>query len=261
MYLLKYTPITNASRFKTRITSYGTTKNKFSPLITRFKKNSGRNVTGSITIRGRGCKLNKNFINVDYKRNWSTNYAICINFIKISKKSSLLALIKYSNGTFSYILSSSKLKLGSFTFTSINPVKFMKIKNFVCCNILLKFAKYSYTIFNVEPFINTGGKYSRAAGTFCKIINIDLINKFIKIKLPSGGYKIVSIFCFATLGRVSNIWHLKEFFSKAGYSRNIGYRPITRGVARNPVDHPHGGRTKTNSPTLTPWGKIAKHGK
>lgn len=128
----------------------------------------------------------------------------------------------------------------------------MKIKNFSCCNILLKFIKYSHTIFNVEPYVGCGGIYARSAGAFCKIINIDLINKFIRIKLPSGAFKIISIFCFATLGRVSNIWHLKEFYSNAGFSRNIGYRPITRGVARNPVDHPHGGRTKTNSPTLTP---------
>lgn len=229
--------------------------------MTHFKKHSGRNISGRITVRGKGCRLKKNFINLDFKRVWSTDFAVCVGFSKIYNRSSFNALIKYSNGTFSYILASNSFKLGSFTFTTINPIKFMKLKKFSCCSILLKFIKYSHTIFNVEPFVNCGGKYARSAGTFCKIINIDSVNKYIKIKLPSGQHKIVSIFCFATLGRVSNIWHLKERFAKAGFSRNIGLRPITRGVARNPVDHPHGGRTKTNSPTLTPWGKIAKRGK
>jgi large subunit ribosomal protein L2 len=128
----------------------------------------------------------------------------------------------------------------------------MKIKNFVCCNILFKFAKYSYLIFNIEPYLYLGGKYARSAGVFCKIINIDLVNKYVRIKLPSGDFKIISIFCYCNLGRVSNMLHYKEIYAKAGYFRNIGFRPITRGVAKNPVDHPHGGRTKTNSPTKTP---------
>jgi large subunit ribosomal protein L2 len=72
---------------------------------------------------------------------------------------------------------------------------------------------------------------------------------------------MVSIFCFVTLGRSSNINHKKEFFTKAGFYRKKGYRPSVRGVAMNPVDHPHGGRTKTSSPEYTPWGKIAKFNK
>lgn len=172
--------------------------------------------------------------------------------LKTSNRSSLLALIKYSNGTFSYIIASRSLKLGAYTYTTVNPVKFMKINKFSCCNILFKFVKYSFLIFNIEPYINTGSKYARAAGVFCKIINIDLYNKFVKIQLPSGDFKIISIYCYCNLGRSSNMLHYKERYANAGFSRNNGFRPITRGVARNPVDHPHGGRTKTNSPTLTP---------
>lgn len=137
----------------------------------------------------------------------------------------------------------------------------MKIREFSCCNILLKFVKYSYVVFNVEPYFGKGGKYARSAGVFCKIINIDVLNKFVKLRLPSGDDKIISIYCYCSLGRSSNQLHSKERLANAGFSRNIGYRPLTRGVAKNPVDHPHGGRTKTNSPTLTPWGKIAKRGK
>jgi large subunit ribosomal protein L2 len=161
-------------------------------------------------------------------------------------------LLKYSNGTFSYILASKTLYIGSYTFTTANSIKFVQLNLFSCCNILLKFVKYSQLIFNIEPYLNKGGKYARSAGVFCKVINIDLVNKYVRLKLTSGAIKIISIFCYCNLGRVSNMLHFKEFYSNAGLSRNIGFRPITRGIAKNPVDQPHGGRTKTNSPTLTP---------
>jgi len=83
----------------------------------------------------------------------------------------------------------------------------------------------------------------------------------VKIELPSKKYKIISSFCMVTLGRASNMLHNKEFFSKAGFSRNLNFKSKVRGIAMNPVDHPHGGRTKSNSPELTPWGKIAKKNK
>jgi large subunit ribosomal protein L2 len=112
--------------------------------------------------------------------------------------------------------------------------------------------------FNLELQSNTGGKYSRAAGTFCKLISINLDKNYAKVMLPTGKIKIVSIYCLVSLGRASNIFYKNQFFSKAGYNRNLGIRPSVRGVAMNPVDHPHGGRTKTNSPEVTPWGKVTK---
>jgi large subunit ribosomal protein L2 len=100
--------------------------------------------------------------------------------------------------------------------------------------------------------VNEGGKYSKSAGTFCKLISLNFDKNLAKISLPTGKIKKISIFCFASLGRVSNIFHKDQFFSKAGYNRNIGFKSSVRGVAMNPIDHPHGGRTKTNSPELTP---------
>jgi len=103
-----------------------------------------------------------------------------------------------------------------------------------------------------------GGKYSRSAGTFCKLVSVNLEKNYAKIILPTGNLKIISIYCLVSLGRSSNIFYKNQFFSKAGYKRNLGIRPSVRGVAMNPIDHPHGGRTKSNSPEVTPWGKIAK---
>jgi large subunit ribosomal protein L2 len=104
----------------------------------------------------------------------------------------------------------------------------------------------------MELFENEGFKYSRSAGTFCSLLNLNFEKNNAKIVLPSGEIKIISIYCFVTLGRASNINHKLEFYTKAGYSRNKGFRSNVRGVAMNPVDHPHGGRTKTSSPEFTP---------
>lgn len=109
--------------------------------------------------------------------------------------------------------------------------------------------------------LSKSGQYARAGGTFCKVISVNFKKNAARVLLPTGLIKIISIFCSATLGRASNINHNREFYVKAGFSRNKGIRPSVRGVAMNPVDHPHGGRTKTSSPEFTPWGKIAKFNK
>lgn len=106
--------------------------------------------------------------------------------------------------------------------------------------------------FNLELKPGSCGKYSRAAGTFCKLISINLDKNYAKVILPTSKIKIISIYCLVSLGRASNIFYKNQIFSKAGFFRNLGIRPSVRGVAMNPVDHPHGGRTKSNSPEVTP---------
>lgn len=102
------------------------------------------------------------------------------------------------------------------------------------------------------------GLYSRSSGTYCILLSFDENSKVCNIQLPSGKLISSDINTVVTLGRNNNIWKYKEVVGKAGRNSNIGFKPIVRGVAMNPVDHPHGGRTKTNSPEKTPWGKIAK---
>ena len=126
---------------------------------------------------------------------------------------------------------------------------------------MLKYSHYTHLFFNLQINLSKGGQYARSGGTFCKVISVNWTKKVARVLLPTGLVKIISIFCSGTLGRASNINHSYEFFVKAGYYRNKGFRPSVRGVAMNPVDHPHGGRTKTNKPELTPWGKIAKRNK
>lgn len=115
--------------------------------------------------------------------------------------------------------------------------------------------------YNVWSFKIHKNIISRAAGTFCTYIDADEEKEFIRVKIPSGLIKLFYSLTFVTLGQNSN--KIRKYFvtGKAGDNFKLGFRPKVRGVAMNPVDHPNGGRTKTNSPERTPWSKIAKQNK
>lgn len=250
----------NSNRFKQKVVSFFTNK-KFKRLNIGKISVSGKNFTGKITSRSRGlCNSKHNHILIDFFRNWSNKIALCINITKSTNLTCFLCLIKYSNGTFSYILSSHGLKPGTIILSTIKP-ELVNFKYMLGWSVILRYLNDNFIFFNVEIKKKEGGKYSRAAGTFCKLLSIYKKKSLVKIQFPTGLIKLLSIYCFVTLGRSSNIYHNKEFFTKAGFNRNKGFRPSVRGVSMNPVDHPNGGRTKTKQPLLTPWGKIAKFNK
>lgn len=221
---------------------------------------AGRNFSGSITVNHRGSGKKKKINIIDFKRKWSDKIALCISLDKDPNRTCYVSLIKYSNGTYTYILAASSLKPGNFIFSTIKPSLF-SYRYKTGCNILLKYSHYTHLFFNLQINLLKGGQYARSGGVFCKVISVNWTKNTARILLPTGIIKIISIFCSATLGRASNTEHNREFLVKAGFNRNKSKRPSVRGVAMNPVDHPHGGRTKTNSPELTPWGKIAKFNK
>jgi large subunit ribosomal protein L2 len=106
-----------------------------------------------------------------------------------------------------------------------------------------------YSIFcNVTLKNRPGSKYARAAGTYCQMLEVYDDENLAIIKLPTGLNKLLNLDSFVTLGRNSNLLNNQQVFGKAGYRVMSGHRPVVRGVARNPVDHPNGGRTKTNTP-------------
>lgn len=159
--------------------------------------------------------------------------------------------MKYSDGTYSYILAPHKFTSGLFVFTTtVIPTFFVKYTP--GCHVLIRYLTYTSIFYNIELNFLSIPKYCRSAGTFCILIYLDFIKDLARIQLPSGIQKIISIFCMATIGRASNIYHKNEFLTTAGFNRKKGIKPVVRGVAMNPVDHPHGGRTKTNSPEVTP---------
>jgi large subunit ribosomal protein L2 len=118
--------------------------------------------------------------------------------------------------------------------------------------VILKNLLPGSIFYNLEVNTGAGGIYARAAGTYCVLVNNNEESKISRLRLPSGLEINVSSYCLVVLGRNSNIWHYKRVIGKAGRNFNFGKRPSVRGVAMNPVDHPHGGRTKTNSPEVTP---------
>lgn len=106
---------------------------------------------------------------------------------------------------------------------------------------------------------NKNSVYIKSPGTFSQVLSINKELNLILIKLPSGKKKYVGINYLCTLGRNNNIFHKFLVVGKAGLKRNLGKNVIVRGVAMNPVDHPHGGRTKTNKPEVSPWGWVTKY--
>lgn len=124
--------------------------------------------------------------------------------------------------------------------------------------VFLKNLKVGSIFHSVYNKFSKKSIYSRSAGTYCTLLSIDEIKNIFKVQLPSSCIITLDLNCCVVLGRNSNIWHSKEIVGKAGRNIIKGYKHSVRGVAMNPVDHPHGGRTKTNSPEKTPWGKVAK---
>lgn len=178
----------------------------------------------------------------------------CIIFIcKKKTNSSFLNLVKYSNGSYSYIISVFGAKIGQILNNIFIPLKF--IKNFQPgCFILVKFLPENILFSNIFFKNQKFAKYIKAPGTYTKIFQKFFDMEFITFKLPTGLVKYLSFNNFVIVGRNSNISNFKQQFGKSGFYKNLGFKSIVRGVAMNPVDHPHGGRTKTNKPEVSPWG-------
>ena len=197
---------------------------------------------------------------VDFNRKLFTKTAICINLSRDPNRTAFIALIKYSNGAYSYILAPHGLINGSVVRTIVVPqILYYDYK--LGCNVFLRNLNNRSIFYNLEIQFNRGAQYARSAGTYCILLNNDFETNISKVRLPSNKIINVSSDCMVSLGRVSNIHNNKKIVGKAGRNILKGKRPSVRGVAMNPVDHPHGGRTKTNSPEVTPWGKIAKYNK
>lgn len=178
--------------------------------------------------------------------------------IRLNLVDNILALVKYSNGVLSIIKPAYGLHLGSIVKSINLPLHlyFQEI-NFLGIRIYLKFLKANTIFFDIGLFTKNP-IYSKSAGTFSQILQINKELNLILIRLPSRKKKYVNFDYMCTLGRNNNIFKKFLIKGKAGIKRNLGFNKKVRGVAKNPVDHPHGGRTKTNQPEVSPWGWIAK---
>lgn len=225
-------------------------------LKTKISNNAGRNSSGKIVCRTKGRFL-KNLINYKINNNFrylKMGFIASFNFIPFKNK--ILSLIFFSNGAMSYFISSEQFKLFSIFFFNLNK-KFKKLKFSNIHLMLIQIKKLSF-VSCLELIPGSGSQYAQSSGTKAKIIKFDNLTHSVLVQLPSGIKKIFSFYSFVLVGRVANSLHNRCFNHKSGYWRSFGVKSIVRGVAKNPVDHPHGGRTKAIRYPRTPWGKTTK---
>ena len=220
-----------------------------------FGKNStgGRNNLGRITSRRRGAGHKNRYRMIDFYRKKDDVKAKVERVEYDPNRSAHVALVKYEDGTVNYILAPSKIKIGDEIVSGRN--KEINIGN---C-MPLSDIPAGTNIHNIELSPNGGGKLVRSAGSFAQISGID--ENYCIIKLGSGEVRKIINTARATIGSVSNSDHQNIKMGKAGRNRWKGKRPSVRGVAMNPVDHPHGGgegKTSGGRSPVSPWGQSAK---
>jgi large subunit ribosomal protein L2 len=221
-------------------------------LLAKTSKKAGRS-GGKISIRHRGGGAKKRYRKVDFKMEKRDVPAKIIAIEKDPFRSSLIALIVYKDGEKRYILATSGMKAGAdLIFSEKAPIKEGN-------RLMLKNIPVGSMICNLELVPGAGAKMIRSAGSNATLQAID--GGMANIKMPSGEIRMVKGECFATLGQVSNFEHSIARIGKAGRKRHMGRRPVVRGSAMNPVDHPHGGGEGRQGIGLkypkTPWGKPA----
>ncbi|WP_448206807.1 50S ribosomal protein L2 [Azospirillum sp. sgz302134] len=254
MALKQYRPITPSLRQLVIVDRSELWKGKPVKALTQgLTKSGGRNNTGRITARRMGGGHKRTYRLVDFKRRKFDVPATVERLEYDPNRTGFIALIKYEDNTLSYILAPQRLKVGDTVIAGekvdVKPGNAMPLKNIPVGSV----------VHNVELKPGKGGQLARSAGTYLQLVGRD--GGYAQLKLPSGELRMVRGECMATIGAVSNPDQMNTNLGKAGRKRWLGVRPSVRGVAMNPIDHPHGGgegRTSGGRHPVTPWGKPTK---
>ncbi|NQT23706.1 MAG: 50S ribosomal protein L2 [Candidatus Omnitrophica bacterium] len=254
MGIRKYKPETPGSRWMVVDDFKDITKKKPEKSLTRpLKRSGGRNVYGRITVRGRGGGHKRRYRIIDFKRD---KYDVTAKVVAIEydpNRTARIALVEYADGEKRYIICPIGLKVGDEVISS-NSAE-IKVGN----SMSLESIPPGIPIHNIEMTRGMGGRIARSAGGACSVMAKEGLHAH--VKLPSGEVRLIKSNCFATIGQVGNVEHDSISLGKAGRSRHLGRMPLSRGVVKNPVDHPMGGGEGKSSggrhPT-TPWGKPTK---
>nr|YP_010632200.1 ribosomal protein L2 [Cryptocaryon irritans]WBP62316.1 ribosomal protein L2 [Cryptocaryon irritans] len=257
MFLKKYNATSSGLRHRISRICFKFKKIKKHFIVFNKKNSIKNNLNKKCFISKKGFyNKNKTFL-LNNKRLFLRNLSCLLNIFNINFKKPFIGLIKFANGSFSYINLQHGCFIGQFIKTSYSVLNFFETY-YPGSIIPLKFLNSSIIFSNISLVKKDKIQYAKSPGTFCKFINYFNELNIISIKLPTGTLKYVSSDIFVTLGRNSNILKSKVVFGKAGISLMMGKKQKVRGVAMNPVDHPHGGRTKTNKPEVSPWGWVTK---
>ncbi len=253
MALKRYKPTTPGRRGLVLVDRSELHKGKPVKTLTKgLTKSGGRNNHGRITSRRRGGGAKRSYRMVDFKRR-RFETATVERLEYDPNRSAFIALIKYADGDLSYILAPQRLAAGDSVVAGervdVKPGNAMPLSSMPIGTI----------IHNVEMKPGKGGQIARSAGTYVQLVGRD--QGYAILRLTSGEQRLVRAECMATVGAVSNPDNSNIKLAKAGRNRWLGKRPSVRGVAMNPVDHPHGGgegRTSGGRHPVTPWGKPTK---
>lgn len=257
MGIKTYNPTSPSRRWITGSDFAEITKSKpEKSLLIPLKKSGGRNSYGRITVRHIGGGHKRMIRIIDFKRDILDNPAKVIAIEYDPNRTARLALLEYPSKEKRYILAPIGLKVGDIIVAS--KEKDVEIKPGNC--MLLKYIPTGTMIHNLELFKGQGAQIVRSAGTSAQIMAKE--GEFAHVKLPSGEIRLISLDCHATIGQVGNIEREAISIGKAGRARWAGVRPTVRGLAMNPVDHPHGGGEgksgQGNPHPVTPWGVPTK---
>jgi large subunit ribosomal protein L2 len=254
MALKKYKPTTQSQRQLINIDRSELWKGSPLKALTVGKSSkSGHNNYGRITSWNRGGGHKQSYRIIDFCRDKHDLVATVERVEYDPNRTGFIALIKYSDGEQRYILAPQRLKAGDQVVSGdkvdVKPGNAMRLKNIPIGSV----------VHNIELKAGKGGQLARSAGNYAQIMGRDGHN--VIMKLCSSEVRLVNGECFASIGAMSNQDHSNRSYGKAGRMRWLGRRPIVRGVAMNPIDHPHGGgegRTSGGRHPVTPWGKKTK---
>jgi len=251
-----FRPLTPSTRYITISSFDEITKSKpEKSLVAIRKKTGGRNCYGRVTARGIGQGHKQKNRTVDFKRSIKGIDAEVIGIEYDPRRSARLALLQYRNKeqTRTYIVAPNGLKVGAVVTSSATAAP-----NIGNC-LPLKSVPVGSQVHCIELTPGKGGQLVRSAGGAATLMSRD--QGYAQLRMPSGEIRRVNESCFATLGQVGNTEHENVILGKAGRARHRGIRPLSRGVAKNPVDHPMGGgagKTSGGGHPVTPWGVITK---
>jgi len=254
MAIRKLKPVTPTQRFRTvadfsEITRVEPEKSLLEPLA----KKGGRNNRGRITVRHRGGGHKRRYRKIDFKRNKLEVPAKVFSIEYDPNRSARICLLHYVDGEKRYIIWPKGVQVGDAILAGpqapFNPGNALPLENI----------PLGTQVHNIELNIGKGGQMARSAGSFAQVMAKE--GDYVTLRLPSGEVRMVHRRCYATIGEVGNAEHENIVSGKAGRSRWLGKRPTVRGVAMNPVDHPHGGgegRTSGGRHPVSPWGTPTK---
>jgi len=257
MAIKKYNPTSAGIRHRTDLGNEDLTASKPHRALTKsLKKSGGRNNSGRVTAWHRGGGHKRSYRTIDFLRDKVDVVGKVVTVEYDPNRTARIALVSYTDGAKRYVIAPDKLTVGDKIVAG--PAVDIKVGN----TLPLKNIPLGTVIHNIELRPGQGAKLVRSAGALAQLVARE--GAYAQIKLPSGEVRMIPVKCAATIGQVGNAEQGKVFLGKAGRSRWRGRRPHVRGVAMNPIDHPHGGgegKTSGGRHPVTPWGKPTKGAK